>query len=253
MRSIYDGSTPSFHGAKKPEHPATQTNDPQDKEVQAKKAETPVGESKKEVKQEAPKSPTPQNSPSPSSNINHVLKEDKSINKLLKKASDIDQVNHAEDPSSDTSGWELADDEPAPIKIEPVVNPTKTKKEDSFKAEPPKETKPEPVSIATDKGQEQKLPQKEKSPEKAKSCDEENCPAPSSSTRETTTVVTTSNREDSSTAKASPKSLGLKQSVEKLSTLVLQLEDVIDKLIKANLDKDERLLKLEQKVSELSK
>lgn len=207
-----------------------------------KKEEKPHEEIKKEEKQEASKSPTPPNSTSSASpTINHVLKEDVSINKLLKKSSDIDNVNRAEDPSRDTSGWEEADDEPAPVKSETVVIPTETKKEKPVKAESPKVAEPAPVSIATDRKQEEKTTEKEKSP------------APSSSTTATVATTSASTKEASSAAKASNKSLGLKQSVEKLSTLVLQLEDVIDKLMKANLDKDERLLKLEQRISELSK
>ncbi|CAI1607628.1 hypothetical protein SEUBUCD646_0L04670 [Saccharomyces eubayanus] len=243
MRSIYDGSVPSFHEAKKPEEASTQAEDPKVKEAKSvKKEEKPLEEIKKEEKQEATKSPTPPSSTfSSSPTINHVLKEDTSINKLLKKSSDIDEVNRAEDPSRDTSGWEEADDEPAPVKIETVITPTETKKENSVKVESPKVAEPAPVSIATDRNQEEKT------------AENENSPAPSSSTTTTITATTASTKESSSAAKASTKSLGLKQSVEKLSTLVLQLEDVIDKLMKANLDKDERLLKLEQRISELSK
>ena len=256
MRSIYDGSAPSFHEAKRPEQPTTQEAALEDKEEQVKKVEKPIGESKKEVKQEALKSPSPVKAASPSSTINDVLKEDKSINNLLRKSSDIDQVNHAEDPSRDTSGWEEADEEPAPIEIETTVTPTDTKKEQTpFYNNSPasKVLKPEPVSIATDRTQEGSLPQKEKSPEKPKSSEQEKPATHSSSTTAATATIATSNKEDSSAAKTSPKSLGLKQSVEKLSTLVLQLEDVVDKLMKANLDKDERLFELEQKISELSK
>ncbi|AJV59038.1 CLL_collapsed_G0039150.mRNA.1.CDS.1 [Saccharomyces cerevisiae] len=252
MRSIYDGSAPSFHEAKRPQQPTTQETALEEKKEQPK-VEKPISESEKEVKQEAPKSPSPLKSASSSSTINHVLKEDNSINKLLKKSSDIDQVNNAEDPSRDTSGWEEADDEPAPIKIETPATPTETKKDRTPKVEPSKELKPEPVSIATDRKQEQSLPQEEKSSEKTKSPEQEKSATPPSSMTAAKTAITASSKEEPSAAKTSPKSLGLKQSVEKLSTLVLQLEDVVDKLMKANLDKDERLLKLEQKIGELSK
>ena len=49
------------------------------------------------------------------------------------------------------------------------------------------------------------------------------------------------------------KSMGLKQSVEKLSSLVLYLEDVVLKLTDSNLEKDERLKKLEHKIEKLLK
>ncbi|EJS42630.1 crn1p [Saccharomyces arboricola H-6] len=247
MRSIYEGSSPSFHEAKKPEDAPIQAEAHQNEEEPVKKVEKPIEESKKEVKPEVSKSSTPPNSASPSSStINDVLKEDNSINKLLKKSSDIDQVNHAEDPSRDTSGWEEADDEVTPIEKELVAPPTEAKKEKPVKIEPPKEPTPEPVSIATDRKQEGKFPEKAKSPEVEKA------PASPSLTSTATVITTAGNKEASSAVKSSPKSLGLKQSVEKLSTLVLQLEDVVDKLMKANLDKDERLLKLEKKISELS-
>ncbi|CAI4047163.1 hypothetical protein SKDZ_12G4530 [Saccharomyces kudriavzevii ZP591] len=246
MRSIYDGSAPSFREAKTSEEVPTQAEVPKDEEGPVENVEGPTIEPKRVVKQEASKSPSPLNSASPPSAINHVLKEDSSIKKLLKKSSDIDQVNHVEDPSRDTSGWEEADDEPVQIENGPALTLIETRKEKSVKVDPPKELKPEPVSIATDRKQGEKL-QEDKSSGKVES------PAVEKSLVPSTTIATASNKEDASAAKTSPKSLGLKQSVEKLSTLVLQLEDVVDKLTKANLDKDERLFRLEQKISEFSK
>ena len=47
------------------------------------------------------------------------------------------------------------------------------------------------------------------------------------------------------------KSMSLKQSVEKLSSLVIHLEGVIENLVKTGLEKDERLREVEKKIDEL--
>ena len=47
------------------------------------------------------------------------------------------------------------------------------------------------------------------------------------------------------------KSMSLKQSVEKLSSLVIHLEGVIENLVKTGLEKDERLREVEKKLDEL--
>ncbi|CCE61731.1 hypothetical protein TPHA_0B00590 [Tetrapisispora phaffii CBS 4417] len=59
-------------------------------------------------------------------------------------------------------------------------------------------------------------------------------------------------KENASTSSTS-KALGLKQSVEKLSALVVHLEDVVVKLTEANISKDERLKSLEEKIENLLK
>ena len=49
----------------------------------------------------------------------------------------------------------------------------------------------------------------------------------------------------------SVKSMGIKQSVESLSNLVLKLEQIIEDLAASNIEKDERLTILEEKIETL--
>lgn len=207
MRSIYDGTVPTFHAAEKQSTPEP---------ASVVKETTPALEKKVEPKKEEPKKQTlivEKTVPTTKPGSLDGLKEDDSINNLLKKSSDLDATNNAEDPSRTTSGWDDEDDKVAPVEI-PV---TKTKEEKKVKVK-----KVEPT--------EKKIEEPKKKNEESKESG--------------ATPVTTI---------GAGKSLGLKQSVEKLSSLVLHLEDVIGNLTKANLDKDERLKQVEKKLESLQK
>ncbi|EDO16111.1 hypothetical protein Kpol_1001p23 [Vanderwaltozyma polyspora DSM 70294] len=183
------------------------------------KAATP--EPVKVEEKPVPKAATPSKeevkeaSPKPNSSVNDILKKDSSVDKLLAKSSELDKVNNAEDPSKNSSEWE---EEPVPV-IEKEKTPSPVKKVD----EPRKESVPS-------------------TPVQAK---KESTPA--SQIKEESTVETPK----TPTTTGGAKSLGLKQSVEKLSSLVLHLEDVIGKLSVSNLEKDERLKALEDKIEHL--
>jgi len=150
------------------------------------------------------------------------LKEDDSVSKLLKKSSDLDTVNDAEDPSKAESTWDEEDDKPVVIK---TLSPS------------PQVQTPEPKV--------------EKVATKVEAKIVEEKPAKNQIKEDTKQVEATSQPTSSPSAAAGPKSLGLKQSVEKLSSLVLHLEDVIKHLAEANLEKDERLKQVEKKLEEL--
>lgn len=67
------------------------------------------------------------------------------------------------------------------------------------------------------------------------------------------TPRSTSSKDEAATPGKSAKSLGLKQSVEKLSELVLKLQQTVDDLRESNLQKDDRLKALEEKIDSLLK
>ena len=146
-----------------------------------------------------------------SETLGDAFKKDTSVDKLLQKSSELDRVNNAEDPSKDTSGWDEEDEKPAVVRSSPVPIATS-----------PKRT----VTSQSEANLEQPT-QKEASPEQP--------------TQTTSDVA----------ASSISKSMSLKQSVEKLSSLVMHLEGVIEKLVKTGLEKDERLREVEKKLNEL--
>ncbi|CCK69073.1 coronin KNAG_0B06450 [Huiozyma naganishii CBS 8797] len=230
MKDVFDGCAPSFHAAEK-----------STLEVKEEKKEEPK---KEEPKKEEPKKEEPQKkSPSPSASkesgtLSDRLGSDNSVGKLLQKASDLDTVNNTEDPAKDTSGWDDEDDKPR--SPEPVViskEPIKKQAEPVVKR-PEEEPKQEPTSIATDRTE------KTTDPVKPSEESKKTTPTPSSTAPPASTPA-------AKTASGGAKSMGLKQSVEKLSSLVLDLEQVVEKLTKANLDKDERLEALEKSMQQL--
>lgn len=226
LKTVFDGSAPLFHDAKKETTPKPKEEEVKEKTPSTKETSTPKQE-EKQASQEAIKKNSPSPSVTPSaSTLGDVLKADNSVDKLLQKSSTLDSINAAEDPSKDTSNWDEEDDKPAPVEISKPIEKTPSPKKEVSKPEPkvtvtPQQEKKEPVSIATDR-----VDASSKSVE----------------TKPTATATVTTG-----------KSLGLKQSVEKLSELVLHLEDVIAKLNQSNIQKDERLRTLETKIDMLLK
>ncbi|SMN21960.1 similar to Saccharomyces cerevisiae YLR429W CRN1 Coronin, cortical actin cytoskeletal component that associates with the Arp2p/Arp3p complex to regulate its activity [Maudiozyma saulgeensis] len=222
MRAAYDDSTPIFHPAEKQSTPEPTTPTPVTKE------QSPIVTEKEVVKEEPKKETVVPKASSPAPKTGGSLddlKEDDSVSKLLKKSSDLDTINDAEDPSKAESTWDDEDDKPTVIKTpSPSSSP---------KVQTPEQKIEKPV-VKTEIKKSEENPVKKETKEETKQA-------------ETTSEPTKS----SSTATAGPKSLGLKQSVEKLSSLVLHLEDVIKHLAEANLQKDERLKAVEKKLEEL--
>ncbi|SCU97688.1 LAFA_0G12706g1_1 [Lachancea sp. 'fantastica'] len=179
--------------------------------------------------------------------VDSKLKNDKSVDTLLQKASDLDDVNDAEDPSNRVSTWDEDDEQQIPRQQTPVgrkevsVNQNKETSNDK----PSTVEQVEPVVKTT--------PRKEPASSSSSSKTEAE-PQTKQTTSAPSAEIKTNGSEPSSTSKpAATKSLGLLQSAEKLSSLVLHLEGIVSDLKKANLDKDERLLALETKVEELLK
>ncbi|CCF55996.1 hypothetical protein KAFR_0A05610 [Kazachstania africana CBS 2517] len=219
MISLFNGAEPTFNAAKK-EEPKKEQEAPVEKKTT--NIEKPV-EKESSVDSDLPKKESSIGSLGESLNNNSlsdVLKADGSVDKLLQRSSDLDTINGAEDPSKETSTW---DDEDDIIEIKTSSQPNTVVKEEPKKEELKKE---EPKKEEPKKEESKKEVAKKEEPTDSKS---------------------------STSAGGAAKSLGLKQSVEKLSNLVISLETVIDTLLKANLEKDERLAKLEEKIDLLLK
>lgn len=245
MRSIYEGTAPTFHESIKVVE-SEQTPKKEEPKKEEPKKEEPK---KEEPKKEEPKKVSPIQSSvnsgsSTPTTLSDNLKSSGSVDKLLQKATDIDQDNSAEDPSKDTSGWDEEDEKPAPP--EEISASTSTTIETPVEQDKPKEDKPEPTSIATDILNKEKEEPKETVKETKSAKKTEAKDAVSEKKQETPVPAATT-----TTASHGVKSLGLKQSVETLSSLVLKLEQVVESLTAANIEKDERLEALEKKIDSL--
>lgn len=213
-----------------------------------------------------------------SSDANDALKEDKSVDKLLQKSSELDSVNGAEDPSKETSGWDDEDDEIETVKFEQTDKKAADKTETSVKdlktenkceVEKPKsevegsELKPETPALKPKEQEVRQQKQENGSPatlqRKPEAAETKTAAAGSQNAsnqenpaeKKTAAAKATSTKAEQ--ASSAPKSLGLKQSVEKLSDLVLELDRVVADLRQSNLDKDNRLKALEAKIEQLVK
>lgn len=223
MRSVYEGSEPTLQ----PSHKAEAT-------VKSDNKQTPIKESVKSdtVKEQNEDAKLAQPNETNFKLADQTSKgklEDKfktadSVNAMLEKSSTIDDVSNIVNSVQSDSNWDDEDDkvkieEPMEVQSEKVVRPTVIEQP----------VLKEAVSIATDQVSAEIEPGAEGG-----------------------------NQEPAVTPKAvsntpGAKSLGLKQSVEKLSSLVLNLESVVEKLSTTNCEKDERLAILESKIDELLK
>lgn len=197
VKTLYDGSDPIFSPAVTAEAKKEKPHDKSETEVKSESPKpTTTTQEKAQTEPRTVSEPGSKKSQSPPDSVDDVLKNDKSVDKLLQKACSLDEINNSEDPSRDTSDWDEEDDK---------ITLVEPKKE-----EPKKEEITQTAAV------------------------KESTPVPTSTP-------------------ANTKSLGLKQSVEKLSSLVLHLEGVVTKLTEANLEKDDRLKQLEFKIQELLK
>lgn len=225
MRDIYDGSELTFHNSKKSAQ----------EDVVVKAPEVPIAEKAKDNEtapeskaRDLPRDQEPVSKSSTPVSIKEQFKNDDSVDKLLQRATAFDKANDAEDPSNDTSGWDEEDEKPKPVEI-PAKKATDAITTE--KKEVPAQNATEPVKSSVIEPVKEK-PASEPVPEVAP--ESETTPKP-----------------DNQTVNGTTKSLGLKQSVEKLSSLVVMLESAVEKLVTSNLEKDERLQKLELKIEEL--
>lgn len=252
VKTLYDGSDPIFSPAVTAEAKKEKSHDKSETEV---KSESPkpmtATQEKAQTEPRTVSEPGPKKGQSPTDSVDDVLKNDKSVDKLLQKACSLDEINNSEDPSRDTSDWDEEDDKVTlvePKKEEPKKEEPKKEepKEEEPKEEEPKKEEPkkeEPKKEEPKKEEPKKEEPKKKEPKKEEPKKEEI--VQTAAVKESTPAPTST--------PANTKSLGLKQSVEKLSSLVLHLEGVVTKLTEANLEKDDRLKQLEFKIQELLK
>ncbi|SCU90403.1 LAME_0E08394g1_1 [Lachancea meyersii CBS 8951] len=192
--------------------------------------------------------------------IDGTLQKDKSVDELLQKATDLDEVNDAEDPSKRASTWDEEDDVVPQRAITPTreENPLVNKKDENLRDQKVAEKE---ISSAKESPKPKNVLSKEPTPatsttqdkDKAKSKEVQRGSATIAGPKANGTDSSSSSSSSSSSRPAATKSMGLLQSAEKLSALICHLELVVTDLKKANLDKDTRLEALEAKIEELLK
>lgn len=254
MKDIYDGSELTFEESKKEDKVAVPPKDKsEDKTDNKNTSEKPIEKSVSKKEEKVNEEPASTPPVSKASSLKDSFKSDNSVDKLLQKASSFDKANEAEDPSKETSGWDEEDEKPAPVEINKTVSSKESSETSKFSEAPsPQRSTKSPLA-------EQSTTAPSTKDTTTPSTKETTAPSTKSSAAEPISKIESAPKNEiHTTAETAPaassagKSLGLKQSVEKLSTLVITLEDVIQKLVDSNLEKDERLQKLELKIEELA-
>ncbi len=247
LESVYDGTEPSFKaaeaappstsGSSKKEEPKPKDEESKPVEKEIKPEVSKPKEETKPTSKEESKVSTPVRS-SPKGSVDDLLKNNE-VNSLLKKAADLDDDNDSKVEPKD-SEWDDDDKKPktfevkaeaSPRKVEPKVEAKEEKAKEDPKSEPKVEPKAEPkVEPKVELKPEPKIESKE-----VKSEPKETTPQP----------------ETKKDASSPAKTQTLKGSIEKINQVADNLERVVEKLVAANLDKDERIKALEAKVQEL--
>lgn len=168
-----------------------------------------------------------------------VLGRKKSLDTLLKTVSKLDPIENAEDPVSTTSGGSCGDEELPSYKLflnEDTSIHLASNESVGIKSKTPVHSTSQRSSVSASPLKDMVKPFISDTTNKAlmlstKTFAEQNSSVPNLS--------------------ASLKCMGLRHSIEKLSSLVLNLEDIVVKLTAASLEKDTRLQKLEEKIEEL--
>lgn len=254
MRKLYEGADPTFHESKKAVHLSAKTVDPTPKSKEPTPSVNSETTAKKHV--EPVKSQVEKKSfdfEPPKISLKENFKSDLSVNKMLQKSSDFDSENNTEDRSRDTSGWDEEDETPKEPEVLPMAKAqSKLEKEETI----PRTSKSvneaqEHVSEATNPSSEIQKSANVATSSVAEAEDPENKSSRAVEVSKATTTTVPPSAGTASTSSNTGKSLGLKQSVEKLSSLVQSLEQVVNTLIASNLEKDDRLQNLESKIGEL--
>lgn len=280
VHSLYDGTKTEFIDSKKESKPINKIevtievdNNPNDA--------TPVRNSP-EPSPTVPKNETP--SPvnhqadirltgnSSKNSVDELLKKDQSVEKLLQKAADLDADNNAENPSEKSSVWDSEDEKTSSSTQVDENNTGKVGDNDTSKADESKarnssnKSTSEIITSVSTKSKVEASPdvtvqtQSEANIQTtisvdspgSKNAEKTRASTPTPSTVEQV-VETPDKQEGKSNSAPAQKSFNLKQSVERLSELILHLEAIITKLSNENIAKDERLEKLESKIEQLLK
>ncbi|KAH9199861.1 hypothetical protein LQ764DRAFT_187513 [Zygosaccharomyces rouxii] len=257
LKDLYEGSELELRPAKKEEpKPKEAPKKEEPKKEEPKKEEPKKEEPKKEEpkkeepkkeepKKEEPKKEEPKKEEpkQEASNGNNALNKETTVDKLLEKSSALDALNDAEDPSKDTSSWDDEEEEPKAPETdtkteqkEPEIKGD-VKQPKSSKKKTKEQSKEQPKKEEPKKEQPKKEEPKKEEPKKEEPKKEE--PKKEESSKE------------KHEAKPATRPLKLEQTAEKLSTLVYNLEGIVEKLTKANIEKNERLELLETKIEHL--
>lgn len=247
MEALYEGTEPSIRESEaaisvssaKEEAAVAKKEEKQKKENDSKAKET-----SKEIKFDSAnkKEPEPELSQSPK-NVDELLKSSNEVNSLINKVNDESDNEANHDAEGKDDDWEEVKKPELPL-AKSEKNLASKKEEEAKKEEAKKEeAKKEEAKKEEAKKEEAKKEEAKKAEAKK---DEEVTKKPTSATESTT--ATSSN--NSKTTSGAPT---LKGTVERLATLVENLEAQVVKLTNAGLEKDERLASLEDKINELLK
>ncbi|CCH43534.1 Coronin-like protein [Wickerhamomyces ciferrii] len=247
VESLYNGTEPSFKAAEA----AAPSKKEEPKKEEPKKEEPKKEEPKKEEPKEIKKSPEPKaeqsSRSSPKGDLTDLSK-DKDVDALLKKAVALDDEPDKKDDDDNTE-WDEEDKKPKSTLPEKKVETSKPAPKEEQKVEPKVETKIEAKSEpkSETKAEPKAEPKVEaKSAEPAAPVKEE-----ASSKLDTTPKEAEPKKSEESSSSTASKPLTLKQSIEKIHGVAENLEQIVERLIAANLDKDERIKSLEEKVQAL--
>lgn len=250
FKDLYEGNELSFTTASSVPSSTLNTPKPDKSENKAKTPESKTNSTETLIKHGTPSTPTP--APRQRDMIkkdekeNDSLAKENKINKLLAKASTLDDINNAEDASKnystgDDEEWDIIETNTKSGEIGQVETPKKVSK-------PKVESKQTLKSPAKQEHKETAVESAVNAPSTKETVVEPEVKTPAA--KKTDEVKTPPAKQDDKTP-PTPKTLSIKQSVEKLSGLVLDLTTIIEGLKKANLEKDERLQALEAKVDQL--
>ncbi|AQZ13648.1 CRN1 (YLR429W) [Zygosaccharomyces parabailii] len=265
LKALYEGSPIELHASKKAEQRKEQSKKEQPKKEEPRKEksiERKVQDEmskNEEIKEENNTANVPEGLGSQTSS----LSQDRTVDKLLEKSSALDALNNAEDPSKDTSDWDGEDEEPIKKDLQGSNSPLTSE----FEKNPSEErlngvTKDAPSTVSTNNDPTETEPDVNTALPTDGSFESKHHTSEPSSMRESAEKSVSSEEpkvENAVRGVASElpgtgtglKSMGLKQSAEKLSLLVYNLEGVVEKLTKANIEKNERLDQLETKIEAL--
>ncbi|KAH3687595.1 hypothetical protein WICPIJ_001405 [Wickerhamomyces pijperi] len=258
METVYDGAEPTFTASA----PASASIKEEPKKEEPKKQEPKKEEPKKEEpkKEESPVS-------KPAGPLDETLKSNTSVASLLDKAATLDKDNRFEDVNFQEST--IKDDEwedvkkPTEIFNEPIPKKELSKAEqlkakvsqassNSASASAPVKIEEEPKKKEDPKPEEPKIAKSEPKETETKTSTP---PASAASSTISTTTTSSEVKEEPKpvTTATSAKPLTLKETVEKLNNTVCKFEKLVEVLVQSNLEKDERLKALEDKIEQLLK
>ncbi|KAI5959120.1 CRN1 [Candida margitis] len=277
MEAIYEGTEPSLKDSK-PATKVSEVKEAKNRDLEKKKEETikKREEEQKEKKATSEKKPEPSKdvaesaetvsslSGAPNKNVDELLQGSNEVGDLLNKvANQSDEEDSSETEESKDDGWEKVK-KPEAKSVSPSESKGKEVKGLECNPSSNSENKLEKV----DKQPKASSPETEtktdtekvvggKEPETSKSIDDKET-IPNDSAKDTDSsskgqVKEEKKTTDDKSTKASSTKPTLASTIEKLSNLVTQFESQIVKLEKANLDKDERLKSLEEKIENLLK